>query len=196
MKNKKTLFNELTGKDKKYDSIVDEYRRIYQIGNVIKIKNNDLNSRQKMFKIGVAYILKSLKIKKKLKNIFVGINLNNEKSKYKKIEVISFKNNEKEKEFSFEAIDKNENKIIISFSILKPWIFSNSNKIEYYERYKFNKTLYGLSDSYKKILLKKRCEYKTAILVDNICKKLKIELPIWANKKIKKYKSKGEISIN
>jgi hypothetical protein len=120
MKNKKTLFNELTGKDKKYDSIVDEYRRIYQIGNVIKIKNNDLNSRQKMFKIGVAYILKSLKIKKKLKNIFVGINLNNEKSKYKKIEVISFKNNEKEKEFSFEAIDKNENKIIISFSILKP----------------------------------------------------------------------------
>lgn len=196
MKKNKNLFDELTSSKRKYSSLVDEYRRIYQVGKMMRLNSKDTKLISEAFKVGVYFMLESLNQKIELNNLFSGLQISAKETSYQYIEVKEFHNHDKEKFLTIAMMDKNDNLVEAGFSIFSPSFLSPSVKLQFHERYKFKKTLFGLSDSYKKILLKKRCMYRSALLFSHIHKKLGLQASNWSQKIIAKSKKKGGITIN
>ena len=153
-----------TRKDRKYLSIMDEYRRYYVTGKNIKLKNAyKKNMGDLIFELAVKEILKPI-IKSNVinkddlyyKNLVSGIKIGS--TKYRQdMKIIEFKRG---RLFVFQYRDSNKNIYRIIIEVKS----NSSNKLHYSEWVKKEKTFFGLQDTVGKILMRKSIVRKTKLL--------------------------------
>lgn len=187
-----SLFKEVQ-EERRYTSIVDEYRRIFQTGKIIVFESS--KNEAAIFEIASQFALKQLLKEDDTKQIHTGKVFKVKSKVFNKIMIKSYSSKAPFQELIIEAIDKDNQKFRTSIKMIGKTFFRKKIKLEYSEWLKASKTFFGLSDSYKKLLLKRRAFYRAALLADYVSKQQEITTPDWAVKTIKKWKEKGKISI-
>lgn len=188
-KNKISLLQELQS-DRKYASIVDEYKRIYQDGHISDFEFAD---KELFFTTAMQIFLKDLDIDIDISKIYNDYEFMIGKKKAKIYEYIP------NSILTVKYVDNENNENRTSIRILEPFFKKNKNsnkiKFEYVEWYKGNKTFWGLGDSLRRKLIKKRLIYRAAMITEELTKKLALPPQPWAKKYIDKVNEKGKISI-
>ena len=157
-----------TRKDRKYLSIVDEYRRYYVTGKNIRLKKaRKKNMGNLIFELAVKEILRPI-IKNKVTNkddldyekIVPGIKIGS--TKYRKdMKIVEFK---KGRIFIFQYKDNMQNIYRVIIEVKS----NSSNKLHYSEWVKKEKTFFGLQDTVGKILMRRGIIRKVKLLKKKI----------------------------
>lgn len=180
-----SLFAEVTN-DRKYASLVDEFRRIYQKGMTIEFKHEDKNV---IYSKALEFFMENLKSTVDLENIFT-----NSKFKIGKVEaeVIEFIKNDN---ITIRYYDHDGTEARITLALRKPTFFGkNKIYIDYVEWYKSQRSFFGLADQTKKRMIDSRVKYRAALLTKFVTQKMSLPDQNWAKTAIYKAQKKGYLS--
>ena len=174
----KSFLNELE-MDRKYDSYLDEYRRIVSYGAIIvtKVKNQD----DKVWDFTLNLLLKSFKPKINKWELVTGLKIPINKNSFAKVleydksQILIIEQFGKDRVVKRTAIKKN-----------RSTFFNKYSKIEYSTWFKAAKTQFGLAAALNKHLIKKKEKIRAANLGMAISKKFNVKPVDW----IKKYAQK------
>ncbi len=164
--------------NRKYDSYLDEYRRIINVGYTIVIKAQDKSDEEWKYTLGL--FLSAFKPKLEVHNLVKGITFKHGSST---IRVIEFdENNIISLEFTSSkgAIKR------MSLNKNSPTFFKKYASFDYEIFYKADKTQYGLNDAMQKRALIAKEKRIAANLAIKVSKYFKVEPGHWATKVMNK----------
>ncbi len=176
-KGTKGLINDLE-QDRKYDSYLDEYRRIINVGYSIVIKIQ--NKSDEVWKYTLNSFLKAFKPKLEIFNLVKGIEFKHGNSS---IRIIDF---EEEKNISIEIISSKGLIKRISLQKNRDTPIKKFASFDYAIFYKAGKTQYGLSDGMQKRALLSKEKRIAANLAIKISRYFDVEPERWAIKVMSK----------
>ncbi|TCG11309.1 hypothetical protein [Mycoplasma todarodis] len=164
--------------DRKYDSYLDEYRRIINVGYTIVIKAQEKSD--EVWKYTLNLFLSAFKPKLEIHNLAKGVKFKHGKSM---INVLEF---DEENIVSLELVSSKGTIKRISLNKNSPTFLKKYAAFDYEIFYKAGKTQYGLNDAMQRRALMAKEKRIAANLAIKVSKHFKVEPQHWATKVMNK----------
>lgn len=191
---------EVLHKDRKYDSFVDEHKRIFQFGRTIKIKLEE-GKIKPFFRKTIIKSFNTSGFKVEDSDLFVDniIVTKNKKGEIKqRVKIIKMEEKNGKCSLSFQAMTK-DGEIRTTVTILRPLIFGQKKYayVTFLQLFKRDELFFGLKDGVRQKYMRNVVTYRAAKLFESFEKEkiLVKPLPSWAVKMLEAAKEQKYIGI-
>lgn len=188
---------EALDKNRKYDSFIDESRRVVQFGQSIKVKCP--GELKELAEEIIIENLKASKFEANINDLFVENILFTKNKNKNRIRIYKYRVSKHGVEFGFQAMTEG-GEIRTMINLNRSYWKKNSKYVSltFVQLFKRNDTFWGLQDAFRKRLMERQVKYRAALLFEQLDKKgmLKNKLPSWAKKILAKYRKMKQIPVN
>ena len=188
----KSGIKEILNKNRKYDSFVDEHRRIFQYGKTIRVKFSEDNLKP-LFIDTILDAFKTSGFKDvKEKDLYEGKIIQKLDKKGKpvnRIKIAKYETKTKRCILTFQLMQK-DGEIRTTIDISRPMLFGQDKyaHITFIQLFKRDDTLFGVGDEMRKRYMRNTVIFRAAKLAEKFLEKNMLkgdQLPTWASRSLK-----------